>query len=299
MLDLNEIVSGINKLLRRVIGEDIRLNVSFSREPAWIIADITNIEQIIMNLVTNARDAMPQGGELTIAIEVKEIDDELRKAHNVPDIVKFVVLEVEDTGRGIDREILDRIFDPFFTTKEVGKGTGLGLSIVYSIVTQHGGFIEVRSVKDKGTVFEIYFPYQEDGEKTDLQSQEEMFLEGGNETILLVEDDVDIRNSLKFILERYGYNVIEASNGIEGLEMFSKRKDEIDLIISDVVMPGMSGVKMFEGISAIKRNVQIIFMSGYNEEVLEQRGNKNIDVLFKPIPPAQLLKMIRQKLKNV
>ncbi len=295
IIDLNEIISNISKLLRRLIGEDIRLNVKFSNEPATIVADVTNIEQVVMNLITNARDAMPQGGEITIEIGILNLDRKIDPENYVTN-GKYVLLRVADTGAGIEPDILDKIFDPFFTTKEFGKGTGLGLSVVYSIVKQHKGFIEVKSEKNKGTVFDIYFPFQEEVSSIDTSVENQDFLEGGSETILLVEDDPDIRNSLRFILERYGYKVFEASNGLEGYNVFEANKDKIDLIISDVVMPELSGVKMYEKILELNNKIKIIFMSGYNEEILEERTSKNLEVVFKPIPPAELLKKIREKL---
>ncbi len=297
IIDLNEIISGISKLLRRIIGEDIRLNVKFSNESASIMADITNIEQVIMNLVTNARDAMPQGGDITMEIQISDVDESKSLEHNVK-AGKYVLMRVSDTGKGISRDIIDKIFDPFFTTKEAGKGTGLGLSVVYSIVKQHNGFIEVTSESDKGTTFDIYFPYKEDALNEENRELAADFIEGGSETILLVEDDTDIRNSLRFILERYGYKVLEASTGLEGYEVFAENSDKIDLIISDVVMPELSGVKMYDKISKIKGDVKIIFMSGYSEEILEQRTSRNLEVLFKPVPPAELLRKIREKLKG-
>ncbi len=297
VVDLNEVVSNISKFLRRIIGEDIKLNLSFSNDSATVLADITNIEQVIMNLVTNARDAMPQGGELNIEIGRRDVNESLASEHNGKP-GSYVVIKVSDTGRGIDKAIIDKIFDPFFTTKEVGKGTGLGLSVVYSIVNQHGGFIVVDSVIGQGTAFEIFFPYIEDSKRADEGIDNYEFVEGGSETLLLVEDDKDIRDSLRFILERYGYKVIEASNGIEGYETFVKNKDKIDLIISDVVMPELSGVKMYDRILAIKKDAKIIFMSGYNEEILEQRVKRDIDVIFKPVPPAELLKKIREALQR-
>ncbi|MGC9043063.1 MAG: ATP-binding protein [Myxococcota bacterium] len=296
-LDLNEVIANINKLLRRLIGEDIRLNIKFSSESAMVLADPTNIEQVIMNLVTNARDAMPQGGELTIEVSIREVDEEQAKAHNAV-TGKYVVLSVIDTGKGIEKENLEKIFDPFFTTKEAGKGTGLGLSVVYSIIKQHNGFIAVESGINKGTRFDLYIPYNSEGDKVEGGLESDEFIEGGSETILLVEDDNDIRNSLRFILERYGYKVIEAENGMIGYVLFKENMDKIDLILSDVVMPELSGVKMYERISELKNGIKIIFMSGYSEEVLEQRISKSIDVLFKPIPPVELLRKIREKLKE-
>lgn len=297
IIDLNEAIGSITKLLRRIIGEDIRLNVRFASESATIMADITSIEQVIMNLVTNARDAMPQGGDLTIMVEILNIDDLKAREHNVK-AGRYVVMRVADTGKGIEKDIINKIFDPFFTTKEAGKGTGLGLSVVYSIVKQHNGFIEVNSEQGKGATFSIFFPYQEEDTTGSQMEKSEDFIEGGSETILLVEDDADIRNSLRFILERYGYKVLEAPDGIKGYEVFSKNKDKIDLIITDVVMPELSGVKMYEKILQLKKDVKVIFMSGYSDEILEQRTNINFEVLFKPIPPVELLRKIREKLKS-
>ncbi|MCX7943899.1 MAG: ATP-binding protein [Deltaproteobacteria bacterium] len=297
VVDLNEVISNISKLLRRIIGEDIRLNIRFSNESATVLADITNIEQVIMNLVTNARDAMPQGGELSISIDFTNVDEYKAAEHNVK-AGRYVLIRVSDTGKGIEKEIIDKIFDPFFTTKESGKGTGLGLSIVYSIIKQHNGFISVNSELNKGTTFEIFLPYLSESFKEDDLSNQPEFIVGGSETILLVEDDDDIRSSLRYILEKYGYKIIEAYNGLDGYNKFVANQDMINLIITDVVMPEVSGVKMYERICEIRKDVKIIFMSGYSEEIIEQRAAKNLEVLFKPIHPHELLKKIREKLET-
>jgi CheY-like chemotaxis protein len=261
------------------------------------MADMTQIAQVLMNLATNARDAMPRGGDLRIETSRVEIDGEFKRIHGFGEPGKYALISVADTGTGIDEKTKERIFEPFFTTKEVGKGTGLGLSIVYGIVKQHGGYITVESEQGRGTVFRIYLP-EVKAEAAPETREVASDLKGGTETILLAEDNPDIRRMTSHTLAMSGYTVIEAADGRDAVEKFREHKDGIDLLLLDVVMPGKSGKEAHEEIKTMKQQIKALFMSGYAADVIFDKGirDKTFDYISKPVAPHDLLQKVREVL---
>lgn len=293
-INLNEILLSLHKLLTRLIGEDIELIMDLCQDELNITADPTHIEQVIFNLITNSRDAMPTGGKLRISTSISDgSEDNLQDNH----IDGYALIKVVDTGCGIEEKLLEKIFEPFFTTKDKGKGTGLGLSIVYGIVKQHKGHIFVSSTAGKGTEFRIYIPLQSLA-NSDKGTIEEYKIERakGVETVLIAEDSEDVRAITKEILESSGYNVIEAVDGNDAIEKFVENKDKIDIVITDVIMPNKSGKEVYDEIIKIKNDVKVIFMSGYTGEVLKRIDliKDKVKFLPKPISPHVLLKTVRE-----
>lgn len=296
-VSLNRILQQFEKLISRVIGENISVGINYSAPEIVINADSTQIEQVLMNLATNSRDAMPDGGTLRISLSTTEIDENFTGSHFFREPGVYALITVEDTGCGIDTESFEHIFEPFYTTKEVGKGTGLGLAIVYGILRQHNGYITVSSEKGKGTRFNVYLPTVIDGLEHINEKSAEVY-SGGSETIMLVEDELALRSVTRAILTRVGYSVIEASDGIEAVEKFCAFKNDIKLILMDMVMPKMSGKEAYEKISAIKPDVKVLFMSGYSESVINSSeiSSLGMKIIPKPVTPQNLTKMIRQTL---
>lgn len=298
-LNLNEIVLTVRNLISSLIGEDIDILITLSKEEPVIMADGVQIDQILINLATNARDAMPEGGKLTITTGVVDMDGELcRKiVNNVKG--RYAYLSVSDTGTGLDTDTGQRMFDPFFTTKEVGKGTGLGLSVVYGLIKQHGGHINVDTQPGRGTKFEIYLPIA-DAKAEKLELAVPVDNVNGTETILLVEDNEAVRESTRMILEEYGYEVIEAVNGEDALRKTRENKDKIELVILDVIMPGMNGRETYNEIKKVIPDVKAIFISGYTEEILDRHGIREDEFHFfsKPVLTKDLFKKIRHVLDS-
>jgi PAS domain S-box-containing protein len=300
MVNLNEIVMNVGKLLTRIIGEDIRLKTVCTGKPLRIFADSGQIEQVLMNLAANARDAMPNGGILTIETEVQEIDESFIQAYGYGAAGKYVLLSVSDTGKGMGAETSKKIFEPFFTTKEVGKGTGLGLSIVYGVIKQHDGYINVYSEPDEGTTFRIYLPqvYEEDADREEEASPE--YPRIGSETVLVAEDDAMIREVAGSILRKFGYDVILAHDGEDAIEKFKAGKEKISIIVMDMIMPRKSGKEAFEEIMKVRADVKVLFMSGYSPDLLHDRGifASGEEVLIKPIHPLDLVRKVRAVLDS-
>ena len=296
-LNLNNSVMNMEKLLTKFIGEDIRINIKLTDNAPVIMADSAQMEQIIINLATNARDAMPDGGILTIETEIVELDGNFIKAHNFGSPGMYAVLSVSDTGTGMDEETRQKIFEPFFTTKETGKGTGLGLAIIYGIVKQHNGYITVYSEAGKGTTFKIYFrtvtAVAEGKKEAELPD-----LSGDKETILLAEDSETVRKSIKNILEEFNYKAIEAVDGEDAVEKFMEHKDKIKLLILDVIMPGKNGKETLEEIRKIAPEIKAIFTSGYTAEIMEKKGllKEGFHLVAKPVLPDVFLKKIKDVL---
>lgn len=298
-VNANEVITKVAKLLSRLIGEDIDLRLELLGTPLVINADILQIEQILMNLAINARDAMPCGGTITLRTDRVHLDQELINAYCRDEPGHYAVISFSDTGTGIPHVILDRIFEPFFTTKEAGKGTGLGLSIVHGIVKQHGGYIGVESIPGQGTTFLIHLPIVEE-ENNSTPELEQNATEAGNGTILIAEDDATVRMLLKMILEENGYVCIEAADGQETVEFFRQQRDEIDLVILDVVMPRMNGGIAFQEIRKIRPDVRVLFISGYTRDLINQKGILDSTVKFvsKPITPTELLHHVQEILRG-
>ncbi|MEK7775802.1 MAG: ATP-binding protein, partial [Planctomycetota bacterium] len=260
-----------------------------------IIADSTQMDQVLINLATNARDAMPDGGTLGISTAVTEIDNAFIKTHGYGACGKYALISVSDTGTGMDEKTKAQIFEPFFTTKEVGKGTGLGLAIVYGIVTQHEGYIEVISEAAKGTTFNIYLPIVKSAiEKT--HSDTVANPKYGTETILLAEDDANVRKLIKTILEWYNYTVIETEDGEDAVTKFAEKRDSIQFLLLDVVMPKKNGNEVYQEIKKMKPGIKTIFISGYTDDIVQKKIPSGVKYFSKPIVPAKLLNAIRDGL---
>ncbi len=295
--DLNKIIENVEKFLQRLIGEDIELKVVLADADLVVMADSGQIEQVLMNLATNAKDAMPDGGRLTIATEPFELGHEFIKMHGYGRRGTYALISVTDTGAGIDEKSREKIFEPFFTTKEVGKGTGLGLSIVYGIVKQHNGYITCDSEPGRGTTFRIHLP------TTKLDAPEEgtgapLPVSGGTETILVAEDDVTVRALVKEILEQYGYTVIEAVDGEDAIGRFREHRDRIHLLILDVIMPKKNGKEVYEEIRKARPDVKVIFSSGYTADILSRKGilENNFSLILKPISSTDMVRQVREAL---
>ncbi len=293
---LNNVIHELQKSLSRLIGEHIDCRVDLPLNPLYASADRGQIEQVIINLAVNARDAMPHGGKLLISMQEIVIDDQTIGIHNIDTQGRYGLISVTDTGSGISPEIQNRIFDPFFTTKEVGKGTGLGLSMVYGIIKKHNGFINVYSEVGKGTAFKMYLPLTDDVIREAPENVSEV-LSRGCENILVAEDDAAILEMIRELLVDNGYTVYSASNGAEAIETFMAHKNVIDLILTDVIMPQGNGREVYEKISSIIPGIPVIYMSGYPADLLTTQGTiDNKNYLSKPISPSTLLNKIREVL---
>ncbi|MCL4180616.1 MAG: PAS domain S-box protein [Verrucomicrobia bacterium] len=300
-LDLNEVVNNLAKMLQRILGEDIALHLHFQRELPAVHADQGMVEQILMNLAVNSRDAMPRGGQLIINTRTTPVDAGQLPPHSEGAPGLYVILSVGDTGTGIADEHLPHIFEPFFTTKDVGKGTGLGLATVYGIVHQHRGWITVDSEPNRGTVFQIFLPASSQEPDTVADATYTLPSRSGRETILLVEDEAALRNLVKCILERSGYRVLEAESALSALEVWTDHHAEIDLLLTDMVMPdGMNGKELGQRLHLDKPQLKIIYSSGYSPDVvgenfLEMEGRH---FLQKPYHPRKLVDMVRLALDS-
>jgi PAS domain S-box-containing protein len=291
---VNGVVAISAKLLNRLLPEDVELTVDSADDHAVAMLDVAEIDQVLMNLATNARDAMPHGGSLTIRTDVAELDETFKKTHGFGRPGTYVHLSISDTGTGMDEKTIARIFDPFFTTKEVGKGTGLGLASVYGIVKQHEGYITVTSGLLRGTTFDIYLPLVEMKEHATAAAE----VKGGSETILVLEDDPAVRDIITKILSDQGYTTLEAANGDDAIMAFNEHKGTIGLVILDVVMPGQNGREVFDEIARIDPGVKAIFMSGYSGDMVIDKGvqEKSVDFLQKPLSVPNLLAKVREVL---
>jgi two-component system, cell cycle sensor histidine kinase and response regulator CckA len=295
-INLNDVVTDMHKMLRRLIGEDVALNAKLDPALKKIKADPGQIEQVLVNLVVNARDAMPQGGSLTIETGVVELGVEYAGTHLGVLAGQYVMLAVSDTGMGMDETTRARIFEPFFTTKEKGKGTGLGLSTVYGIVKQSGGNIWVYSELGHGTTFKVYLPeLTAPNQKTEDATVEAPML-GGSETILLVEDEDVVRRLAREILEQEGYTVLEASRGKEALSLCAAYEHPIQLLLTDVVMPKTSGKEVADRLRALHPETKVLFMSGYTDEAIVHHGvlDANVEFIQKPFTPVALVRKVRR-----
>jgi len=296
-VDLNQIIRKLEKFLQRIIGEDVDFKASICQEVLTVNADSGQIEQVLMNLATNARDAMPEGGLLSLETGTFEMDEEFVKANGFGKPGSYAVISFSDTGEGMDETTCKKVFEPFFTTKEVGKGTGLGLSIVYGILKQHDGFINVYSEPGQGTTFKIYLPLIHAEVAENLAGKEEI-LEGGTETILVADDDASLRELSEKFLGMFGYTIITAVDGRDALAKFRENRDKIDLVILDIIMPKMNGKDAFDEMRKINPNVKAIFISGYTGEIIHKRGLLDQTLVFvsKPLNLKRLLVKVREVL---
>ena len=297
ILDLNAIVSDMDRMLRRVLGEDIRLTTTLETPLSSILGDAGQLEQVVLNLAVNARDAMPEGGQLLIETGTALLDEDYARNHTAVQPGTYVMLAVTDNGCGMTPETQAHIFEPFFTTKEPGHGTGLGLSMVFGIVQQSAGTIWVYSELEKGTTFKVYFPVAA-GRPAHSEQGAGNRSTTGSETILVVEDEDGVRNLIRASLQRAGYTVLEARSGSEALALYGHQGDAIDLILTDVVMPHMSGRELAERFAAMRPNLRLLFMSGYTAKAIVQHGvlDPNTPFLAKPFTPSALTAKVRETL---
>jgi CheY-like chemotaxis protein len=297
VLDLNEAVADVQKMLSRVIGEDIELVASLHPSLASVKADPGQVEQVLMNLAVNARDAMPHGGKLMMETSNVEAGADLASALDLP-LGRYAMLKVTDTGHGMDAATLSHIFEPFFTTKPMGKGTGLGLATVYGIVKQSGGSIQVESEVGGGTTFRIYLPATEGGTRKRQATLGGEMVAGGTETILIAEDEPDLRELARIFLEGYGYTVLEAESAERAIETASNFAGSIDLLLTDVIMPGMSGAQLAENILSKRPQTRIVYMTGYTDDMVVQHKvlEPGVKLLQKPFNRVDLGLKVRSTL---
>jgi len=291
---LNDIVYGFHKILARLIGEDIEFTLNLAADTMVVSADKGQLEQLLMNLVTNARDAMPGGGKLHIATERAFFP----AGYGEIPPGAYALLSVADAGVGMSQQTREHIFEPFYTTKEQGRGTGLGLAIVYGIVLKHKGVIHVSSEPARGATFKIYLPLLAAVAKA-VGPEPLAPLPAGEETILLVEDDAAVRNVTKAMLEAYGYTVLEAADGGQAVRVFHENRDRVRLVLCDLILPGRNGREVCEEISAISPGIKVIYVSGYTADIIAQKGilEEGLNLIFKPLSPAVLLKKLREVLE--
>ncbi len=298
VVDLNDVVRGIDKMLRRIIGEDIELRTSLAPQLSRVKVDPSHLDQVIMNLAVNSRDAMPHGGSLTLETANAELTEEYAGTHLGVIPGSYVMLAVSDTGHGMDAATQARIFEPFFTTKEKGKGTGLGLSIVYGIVKQNNGEVLVYSEPGRGTAFKIYLPVVSDAAEAPPAEAATLDVPAV-ETILLVEDEDQVRSLARAMLLRQGYRVLEAASADAAVRILQDHAGQVHLLLTDVVMPRTSGVELADRARALRPGIKVLFMSGYTDSGIIQQGALSLDVPYiqKPFTAAGLRKRVREVLQ--
>jgi len=298
VVSLNSAISALEGMLRRLIGEDVQLTTSIEQKVDPVLIDPTQLDQVILNLTVNARDAMPNGGSLTIASDVLEFDADVDLGHEKLRAGRYVVLSVSDNGTGMSPETQARIFEPFFTTKESGKGTGLGLATVYGIVQQSEGHISVESTLGKGTTFRIFLPPASEAARSGRAAAGEGGAMAGSETVLLVEDEESVRKIASSVLKRNGYRVLEAPDGLHAWRIVARYDGPIDLMLTDVIMPGINGPKLADRMARMRPEMKVMYMTGYANEDLLSRGvmEDGISVLSKPFTPMTLTTRVREVL---
>ncbi len=300
-LDMNKIVGNMIDLLGRLLGEDVSLQLNYCPSPAIVEADVGMMEQVLLNLAVNARDAMPKGGRLAVRISIVDLNEAHVRHHPEARVGRFVCVSKTDTGCGIPPENLQRIFEPFFTTKEIGRGTGLGLATVYGIVKQHRGWIEVESTVGKGTTFRIYIPYVGSAQAETEKPTTQITIRGGTETILLVEDEKPVRELVSRVLQKYGYKILPAGNGVEALETWNRHKNEISMLFTDLVMPdNMNGRELAEKLWAERPGLKVVFTSGYSTDIVGKdfKLEPGLNYLQKPYEPQVLALVVRRCLDD-
>ncbi|HYM79090.1 MAG TPA: ATP-binding protein [Candidatus Dormibacteraeota bacterium] len=297
-IDLNNVMLSFDSMLRRLIGEDIEVHTVRARDLGTVEADPGQIEQVLMNLSLNARDAMPYGGKLTLETSNVELDDAYALEHQPVKPGRYVMLAISDTGVGMSTEILTHIFEPFYTTKELGKGTGLGLSTVYGIVKQSGGYIWVYSEPGQGSTFKIYLPRMDQPAEKLGSEKGSNHVQRGTETLLLVEDDSQLRQLTSSILAHCGYKVLVAGSTDEALALCKTNYHEIELLVTDVVLPGMNGRQLAEKVTQISPQVKVLYMSGYTSNAIVHHGvlDAGLWFLHKPFSLSVLVAKVREVL---
>jgi CheY-like chemotaxis protein len=298
--DLNTIVANLRDFLQRIITEDIHLRLTCCRSELNVYVDSGQIGQALTNLVANARDAMPKGGQLTITTQEYELDESFVRTHGYGIPGRYALITVSDSGHGMGEDTRKRIFEPFYTTKDIGKGTGLGLAIVYGIAKQHKGFITVSSELGKGTDFHFYLPIITMEHSDESEAIEVTLPERGSETILVVEDEPAVRDVVEKSLRKFDYNVICAEDGQDGVEKFTANCNIISLVLMDVIMPRMNGKDAADAIRKIKPGIKILFTSGYTADVIRSRGElaEGEEMIQKPVNHQDLLRKMRQMLSG-
>ncbi len=298
-VQVETVILNTSKLIKRIIGEDIELGTSFFGGELQVMADAGQIEQVLMNLAINARDAMPHGGRLRISTRRAVVPEGSEAQYDVAKPGKYALISVSDNGAGIDEKYLVRIFEPFFTTKEVGKGTGLGLSMAHGIIKQHNGSILVKSKPGKGTTFTICLPLIDNGlHVEEKQPAVAASAASGTETLLIAEDEEMVRTFMQKIFERAGYKVIAATDGEDTVEKFRENREDISLVLSDVIMPGKNGMEILEEVRRMKPGVRVLFVSGYTANVMHEKGilAEGMDYIAKPFVKEKLLRKVREVL---
>ena len=298
VLALNQVVTNIEKMLRRLIGEDVDLRTALDSGLGTVKADPGQIEQVIMNLAINARDAMPQGGRLTIETGNVELDEAYATQHVTATPGSYVMLAVTDTGTGMDAQTQARVFEPFFTTKELGKGTGPGLSTVYGIVKQSGGNIWIYSELGRGTSFKIYLPRVDEAAQVYRRMPEPAEIMQGTETVLVLEDDETLQRLSRSVLEMFGYRVLEAAKGTDALSICESYAGPIELLATDVVMRGMGGGEAAKRLVKMRPTMKVLFMSGYTDDTIVHQGvlDHGANFIQKPFSPDDLARKVREVL---
>lgn len=294
---VNDVIMRVERLLHRLIGEDINLRANLTGRDTTVLADAAQLEQVLMNLATNARDAMPDGGVLSIETDIADVDHEYVRIHGYGREGLYARITVSDTGAGMDHETQARIFEPFFTTKGSGKGTGLGLSIVYGIIKSHGGYINCYSEPGVGATFRIYLPLVK-AEVAASEAARTAMSPRGTETVLLAEDNPEVRALVRSVLEDFGYGVIEAEDGEKAVSRFAENADRIDILLLDVIMPKKNGKEAYEEIMKMKPAIKAVFMSGYTADIIQRKGvmAEGLNLILKPVSPTDLLSKVREVL---
>jgi PAS domain S-box-containing protein len=297
-VDINEVIHGVKKMLDRLIRENIAFTLELVDMPLTVMADAGQIEQILINLAVNAKDAMREGGRLTINTSLEEVDDEYVAAYGYGKPGRYALISVADTGQGMDPETQKKAFEPFFTTKGSGEGTGLGLAICYGIIKQHGGYTHVYSEPGQGTVFKIYLPLSEEAASLDQEKEAASPVKHGNETVLVAEDDASLRKLATLVLESFGYTVIAAVDGEDAIAKFMENRERIDIAMLDMIMPKQNGKEVGETIRKVRPEVKLLFASGYTMDIIKGKAlaEADSDFIQKPFTPKDLLKKVREVL---
>jgi polar amino acid transport system substrate-binding protein len=297
--NLNEIVARVGDFLKRLIGEDVELKMLLTDKDLTVLADAVQIEQVLMNIATNAREAMAGGGYLFIETAVEDVDAAAAAEHGLDKTGAYAVVTLTDTGKGMDDATRERIFEPFFTTRERGQGTGLGLSIAYGIIKQHNGAISVTGAPGMGTTFNVYLPFVRSTASGRPASSEAAII-GGTETVLVAEDDEVVRQVMAAILSQYGYKVVEARDGEEAVNKFMEHQDSVKLLLLDVNMPKKTGREAYDKIRIFRPEVSALFLSGYPSALMVERGliEPGTPVMVKPVGMDELLRKVRAELDS-